>query len=150
MLTPFRKHILTHTRPFKCLVGNCAQTPSCFATDNDLKRHQKSCHGMASTHCPAYYKCQIPHCPKAGKLHDRRDNFMGHISRTHIQKDNKPRANHHILPGNEKDWVERSVSRFLFANTFTDNLSQLRMSPHAGRTGSPPSGKTRKIPWYRF
>lgn len=82
--------MLTHTRPFLCMVNRCTK-PTGFPTFNDLERHQKDCHGMQPTHgTDRYYKCKIPGCQSAQKLWGRKDNFKAHVLRKH--------------PHNRTDW----------------------------------------------
>lgn len=77
-----KKHEQTHTKPFKCDVEGC--TSSGFATQNDLERHQKAKHVMLPQHgAGKYYRCIVPHCSKADKIWDRKDNFKAHVERTH-------------------------------------------------------------------
>jgi len=79
----YRKHELTHTRPFRCEDPACVRSRG-FSTLNDLERHKKGCHGIAPKHgANHYYKCVVPGCPKAERLWDRKDNFKQHIQRIH-------------------------------------------------------------------
>jgi len=98
-------------------MADCEQIPSCFATVNDLSRHQKSVHGITSTLRSEYYKCRIPDCPKAEKLHDRRDNFKNHIDRTHIKNG---RTNHKILFKDLDYWIRQSVTLPQSPNAITN------------------------------
>lgn len=78
-----RKHRLTHTRPYACLVPGCVRQPT-FATQNDLERHARGCHGIETRQgSHHYYKCTVELCPKRGRIWDRRDNFKQHLQRIH-------------------------------------------------------------------
>lgn len=66
-----------------------------FTNIHDLERHQRSTHGIMSTHSPShYFLCVHPQCFGKGKWWDRKDNFRSHIVRRHFKdqntEENKP------------------------------------------------------------
>ncbi|KAG9851755.1 hypothetical protein KCV05_g6009, partial [Aureobasidium melanogenum] len=82
-LTACRKHMLTHTRPFKCDVSRC-DNHNGFASPHDLARHKKTCHSMLTVKTSKfYYRCAAPSCQKKDKIWPRKDNFKAHLEGTH-------------------------------------------------------------------
>ncbi|CAD0096781.1 unnamed protein product [Aureobasidium vineae] len=78
-----RKHMLTHTRPFKCDVPGC-DNHNGFASPHDLARHKKTCHSMLTVKTSKfYYRCAAPSCQKKEKIWPRKDNFKAHLEGTH-------------------------------------------------------------------
>ncbi|KAG9987461.1 hypothetical protein KCU98_g3324, partial [Aureobasidium melanogenum] len=78
-----RKHMLTHTRPFKCDVSRC-DNHNGFASPHDLARHKKTCHSMLTVKTSKfYYRCAAPSCQKKDKIWPRKDNFKAHLEGTH-------------------------------------------------------------------
>ncbi|KAI4843143.1 hypothetical protein E4T44_06904 [Aureobasidium sp. EXF-8845] len=78
-----RKHMLTHTRPFKCDVSGC-DNHNGFASPHDLARHKKTCHSMLTVKTSKfYYRCAAPSCQKKDKIWPRKDNFKAHLEGTH-------------------------------------------------------------------
>ncbi|KAG9591891.1 hypothetical protein KCU77_g9592, partial [Aureobasidium melanogenum] len=78
-----RKHMLTHTRPFKCDVSGC-DNHNGFASPHDLARHKKTCHSMLTVKTSKfYYRCAAPSCQKKDKVWPRKDNFKAHLEGTH-------------------------------------------------------------------
>lgn len=74
-----RKHVLRHTKPYKCKVSGCRRTTG-FSTTNDLHRHQRSVHAASGD---PKYRCRQRNCPKQHKLWTRADNFRTHLARLH-------------------------------------------------------------------
>ncbi|KAI4852047.1 hypothetical protein E4T44_01743 [Aureobasidium sp. EXF-8845] len=57
-----RKHLLTHTRPFKCNVSGC-DNHNGFASPHNLAQHKRTCHSMLTAKTPKlYYRCSDPSC----------------------------------------------------------------------------------------
>lgn len=84
-LTLYRKHALTHTKPYRCTEPDCTRKDG-FATENDLQRHRKSVHNLLPTvGSPAGYICAacVPDIDTPPKFWPRRDNFKAHIKRKH-------------------------------------------------------------------
>jgi hypothetical protein len=82
-LTSYRKHMLTHTRPFKCDVSRCDNYNG-FASPHDLARHKKTCHSVLTVKTSKfYYRCAAPSCRKKNKIWPRKDNFKAHLEGTH-------------------------------------------------------------------
>ncbi|KAK6006483.1 hypothetical protein QM012_006893 [Aureobasidium pullulans] len=78
-----RKHMLTHTRPFKCDVPGCDNLNG-FASPHDLARHKKTCHSVLTVKTSKfYYRCAAPSCQKKDKIWPRKDNFKAHLEGTH-------------------------------------------------------------------
>jgi len=78
-----RKHMLTHTRPFKCDVSGCDNLNG-FASPHDLARHKKTCHSVLTVKTSKfYYRCAAPSCQKKDKIWPRKDNFKAHLEGTH-------------------------------------------------------------------
>ncbi|KAI5207512.1 hypothetical protein E4T39_01937 [Aureobasidium subglaciale] len=78
-----RKHMLTHTRPFKCDVSGC-DNHNGFASPHDLARHKKTCHSVLTVKTSKfYYRCAAPSCQKKDKIWPRKDNFKAHLEGTH-------------------------------------------------------------------
>ncbi|KAI4742827.1 hypothetical protein E4T50_06718, partial [Aureobasidium sp. EXF-12298] len=78
-----RKHMLTHTRPFKCDVPGC-DNHNGFASPHDLARHKKTCHSLLTVKTSKfYYRCAAPSCQKKEKIWPRKDNFKAHLEGTH-------------------------------------------------------------------
>jgi hypothetical protein len=83
LLTAHRKHMLTHTRPFKCDVFGC-DNHNGFASPHDLARHKKTCHSVLTVKTSKfYYRCAAPSCLKKDKVWPRKDNFKAHLEGTH-------------------------------------------------------------------
>jgi hypothetical protein len=83
LLITHRKHMLTHTRPFKCDVSGC-DNHNGFASPHDLARHKKTCHSMLTVKTSKfYYRCAAPSCQKKDKIWPRKDNFKAHLEGTH-------------------------------------------------------------------
>ncbi|KAI5251974.1 hypothetical protein E4T42_03847 [Aureobasidium subglaciale] len=83
VLTTCRKHMLTHTRPFKCDVSGC-DNHNGFASPHDLARHKKTCHSVLTVKTSKfYYRCAAPSCQKKDKIWPRKDNFKAHLEGTH-------------------------------------------------------------------
>ncbi|KEQ94385.1 hypothetical protein AUEXF2481DRAFT_271624 [Aureobasidium subglaciale EXF-2481] len=78
-----RKHMLTHTRPFKCDVSGC-DNHNGFASPHDLARHKKTCHSVLTVKTSKfYYRCAAPSCQRKDKIWPRKDNFKAHLEGTH-------------------------------------------------------------------
>ena len=83
MLTIFRKHWLRHMKPYRCIVTGCQRRDG-FSTRNDLDRHRKSLHKIATRNkTDKTYRCAAPNCNKKAKIWPRLDNFRQHCARTH-------------------------------------------------------------------
>jgi serine/threonine protein kinase len=80
LLTRNRRHMLKHTKPFKCDVPGCPRIEG-FVTSNDLERHQRSIHGKGRLEHT--YKCAVETCRNREKIWPRYDNFVQHIERMH-------------------------------------------------------------------
>ena len=80
LLIENRKHMLKHTKPFKCEVPGCKRTEG-FATVNDLERHKKSLHGIDIDRYS--YQCVIEDCRDRAKIWPRVDNFRQHVEHLH-------------------------------------------------------------------
>jgi len=105
MLIFSRKHMKTHYKPFLCFEGDCKHDPHGCATNNDLIRHELSIHGIIRE-SSVFYKCCLSNCPKAGLLHDRKDNFSEHIRRCHI---NGAKNKNQVREEDLAQWVEESI-----------------------------------------
>ncbi|KAF1996730.1 hypothetical protein P154DRAFT_579665 [Amniculicola lignicola CBS 123094] len=99
-----KKHMLKHEKPWKCHVHPCKRNGRGFTTTNDLKRHQKSVHGMGATENS--YKCASESCRSKEKIWPRLDNFKQHISRMHLNED-------------EQDLIQRSHHNHLQPDTIS-------------------------------
>lgn len=85
MLIFRRKHDLRHRKPFKCGCPGCPRIEG-FSTTNDLDRHTKSKHPLATTSKAEpmkKYHCVVPGCTSKDKAWPRLDNFRSHLRRTH-------------------------------------------------------------------
>jgi hypothetical protein len=78
----FNRHQNIHRRPYKCLELNCHMA---FASNNDLIRHKRSVHALAST--TEIILCPFPYCPFSRGGFTRRDNFLRHLRRAHPSED---------------------------------------------------------------
>ncbi len=78
-----RKHMLRHTRPYKCQELGCTKKDG-FSTNNDLERHRKSVHKIAPKNSSdRSFRCAAPNCTKREKIWPRLDNFRQHCMRMH-------------------------------------------------------------------
>ncbi|KAF2109428.1 hypothetical protein BDV96DRAFT_604761 [Lophiotrema nucula] len=80
-----KKHMLKHSKPFKCNQANCRRGDRGFTTINDLIRHKKSVHRIGAT--TNSYQCASETCRNKEKIWPRLDNFKQHISRMHGDED---------------------------------------------------------------
>lgn len=81
-----RKHDLRHKKPFVCNYPACGRTEG-FSTTNDLDRHTKSKHPLATTskvESIKRYRCVVPGCKSKDKAWPRLDNFRSHLRRVHL------------------------------------------------------------------
>ena len=79
-----RKHMLRHSRPYKCDHLNCNRQNLGFSTRNDLDRHRKSVHKIApETSTDKTYMCVAATCRHKKKVWPRADNFRQHCVRLH-------------------------------------------------------------------
>ncbi|KAI8648153.1 hypothetical protein NCS56_01547500 [Fusarium sp. Ph1] len=76
-----RKHMNTHTLPFRCDFQGCPREVG-FSTRNDLDRHKKNVHKDWSVDS-AIFICPFSTCRQPGKLWPRADNFRAHLNRVH-------------------------------------------------------------------
>ncbi|TEY34084.1 hypothetical protein BOTCAL_0651g00020 [Botryotinia calthae] len=84
-----KKHDLRHRKPFVCTYPGCGRTEG-FSTTNDLDRHTKSKHPLATTsraESLKRYRCVVPSCKSKDKLWPRLDNFRSHLKRVHSKGD---------------------------------------------------------------
>ncbi|ESZ90573.1 hypothetical protein SBOR_9041 [Sclerotinia borealis F-4128] len=80
-----KKHDLRHKKPFVCNYPGCIRTEG-FSTTNDLDRHTKSKHPLATTSKAEpmkKYRCVVPGCKSKDKAWPRLDNFRSHLKRVH-------------------------------------------------------------------
>ncbi|KAF7933756.1 uncharacterized protein EAE98_003465 [Botrytis deweyae] len=80
-----KKHDLRHKKPFVCNYPGCGRTEG-FSTTNDLDRHTKSKHPLATTskaESIKKYRCVVPGCKSKDKAWPRLDNFRSHLKRVH-------------------------------------------------------------------
>ena len=84
LLTGNRKHMLKHTKPFKCDVPGCKRTEG-FATVNDLERHKKSLHRIDIGKLS--YQCAIEDCSCREKIWPRVYDFKQHVESMHKEED---------------------------------------------------------------
>lgn len=80
-----KKHDLRHKKPFVCKYPGCTRTEG-FSTTNDLDRHTKSKHPLATTtraESMKKYHCVVSGCKSKDKVWPRLDNFRSHIKRVH-------------------------------------------------------------------
>ncbi|KAA8569156.1 hypothetical protein EYC84_000825 [Monilinia fructicola] len=82
-----KKHDLRHKKPFVCNYPGCVRTEG-FSTTNDLDRHTKSKHHLATTSKAGptkKYRCVVPGCRSKDKAWPRLDNFRSHLKRVHAK-----------------------------------------------------------------
>ncbi|KAB8294845.1 hypothetical protein EYC80_006806 [Monilinia laxa] len=80
-----KKHDLRHKKPFVCSYPGCVRTEG-FSTTNDLDRHTKSKHHLATAskmESMKKYRCVVPGCKSKDKAWPRLDNFRSHLRRVH-------------------------------------------------------------------
>jgi len=71
-------------KPHVCDVKGCDRG---FSSPHDLRRHQRSRHGIDGKGAEAiYYKCTLNACQKKDKRFSRLDNFNQHLDRVHGRK----------------------------------------------------------------
>ncbi|KAF7870534.1 hypothetical protein EAF04_004278 [Stromatinia cepivora] len=83
-----KKHDLRHKKPFVCKYPGCQRTEG-FSTTNDLDRHTKSKHPLATTsraESMKKYHCVVSGCKSKDKVWPRLDNFRSHLKRVHSVK----------------------------------------------------------------
>ena len=79
-----KKHMLRHTRPFRCRIPGCAGLTEGFTTSNDLDRHNRSVHSIFPKGAKVYI-CAAKNCAEGEKTWPRYDNFKQHCERMHKQ-----------------------------------------------------------------
>ncbi|CAD6444423.1 5937cd55-9aab-4e35-9a5a-ab4f32212113 [Sclerotinia trifoliorum] len=80
-----KKHDLRHKKPFVCKYPGCTRAEG-FSTTNDLDRHTKSKHPLATTsraESMKKYHCVVSGCKSKDKVWPRLDNFRSHLKRVH-------------------------------------------------------------------
>lgn len=77
-----KKHMQRHTKPHHCREPGCARDEG-FSTPNDLERHKKSVHKIASGR---QFRCHHGACKENLKIWPRADNFRQHLRRRHKLK----------------------------------------------------------------
>ncbi|KAL9049437.1 MAG: hypothetical protein Q9162_007223 [Coniocarpon cinnabarinum] len=77
-----KKHMLRHTRPFRCQIPECTGSAEGFTTSNDLDRHNRSVHSIFPKGAKVYI-CAAKDCAEGEKTWPRYDNFKQHCERMH-------------------------------------------------------------------